>query len=125
MKIFVANAFSLSMLDRDSQRGTPLGYTPSSSDQAGCVARMPRPVDDPADLLRMYAEHGIPIISVIGHADTAAVMSSMLGRELVADRRSIQLEDGDLLLVGQYIGPRLPEGATALPDGARIEWWVV
>ena len=29
------------------------------------------------------------------------------------------------MLVAQYSGPRLPEGATALPAGARIEFWLV
>lgn len=30
-----------------------------------------------------------------------------------------------LTLVGQYRGPRLPDGATTLPEGATIEWWHV
>jgi hypothetical protein len=125
MKIYVSNAFSLSMLSREAQRGTPLGYAPRGADQIGFAARIPRPVEDPADFLRMYEEYGVPIISVIGHADTAAVISAVLGRDLQADRRSISLGMDDLLLVGQYIGPRLPEGATALPEGARLEWWVI
>lgn len=32
-------------------------------------------------------------------------------------------EHSDRLIFGQYVGPRLPEGAKTLPPGATIEWW--
>jgi hypothetical protein len=41
--------------------------------------------------------------SCVGHADTAKVFS----------------------IVGQYIGPRLEVGATTLPVGARVDWFLV
>lgn len=63
--------------------------------------------------------------SAVGHADTAAVLSSVLGTEISMNRTTLQMERGVGLLVGQYKGPRLPEGATALPEGATIEWWLV
>lgn len=50
---------------------------------------------------------------------------SILVRPVVANRVNVKLEPGVLILVGQYIGPRLPEGATTLPEGASIEWWTV
>lgn len=61
-------------------------------------------------------------ISAIGHADTAAVVSTALGQKVDAARLTVSLESGDELIVAQYIGPRLPEGATTLPEGARLEW---
>jgi hypothetical protein len=60
--------------------------------------------------------------SVVGHADTAAVMSSLLGLDVPVNRASVELVVGDRLIVGQYSGPRLPEGATTLPEGAQIRW---
>lgn len=59
-------------------------------------------------------------ISVIGHADTATVLSAILGREIKVNRVSIHLEKGDVLYVAQVMGGRLPEGATTLPEGFSI-----
>lgn len=57
-------------------------------------------------------------VSGVGHADTAAVFSSELGLPVECNRMSVTLQPGDRVLVGQYTGPRLPEGAT-------IQWWLV
>jgi hypothetical protein len=64
------------------------------------------------------------VVSAIGHADTARLVGQQLGVALPADRRSVVL-GGEPVLIAQYIGPRLPEGATALPEGARIEYFMV
>ena len=63
--------------------------------------------------------------SAVGHADTAAVFSSVLGVEIPCNRATVALKEGDVALVGQYSGPRLVEGATSLPEGAAIKWMVV
>ena len=63
--------------------------------------------------------------SAVGHADTAAVFADVLGVPVACNRVSVTLEDGDTALVGQYSGPRLPEGATSLPEGATIKWMIV
>ena len=63
--------------------------------------------------------------SAVGHADTAAVFSSVLGVTVPCNRATVAIKEGDLALVGQYSGPRLPEGATSLPEGAAIKWLVV
>ena len=63
--------------------------------------------------------------SAVGHADTAAVFSSVLGVEIPCNRATVALKEGDAALVGQYSGPRLAEGATSLPEGATIKWVVV
>lgn len=60
--------------------------------------------------------------SAVGHPDTAKVFSSVLGQEVACNRATVSLQRGDTLLVGQYTGPRLPEGATTLPEGAKITW---
>jgi hypothetical protein len=54
--------------------------------------------------------------SCIGHPDTAALVG------VVANRATVKLELGEEFMVAQYIGPRLPEGTTTLPEGARIEF---
>ena len=64
-------------------------------------------------------------VSVIGHADTAAVVSSILGREVPANRTSISLDTGDELYVAQLIGGRLPEGSTTLPEGFSLKFFKV
>ncbi len=63
--------------------------------------------------------------SAIGHTDTAKVVSSMLGFEVKPNRVSIKMSESDVLYVAQYTGPRLPEGATTLPEGASLEFFEV
>jgi len=63
--------------------------------------------------------------SAVGHADTAAVFTGVLGTPVAFNRASVELPAGASALVGQYKGPRLPEGATVLPPGATIQWMVV
>jgi len=77
-----------------------------------------------ADEARRLVREASQMVSAIGHADTARVISRELGIEISADRRSVTLGD-ELMLVAQYIGPRLPEGATELPSGARTEYFLV
>ena len=59
-------------------------------------------------------------VSCIGHPDTAAVVSNILGREIPCNRINISLKDGDVLYVAQLTGGRLPEGATQLPEGFSL-----
>jgi len=67
----------------------------------------------------------VPFISGVGHADTARIVSEILGVEIKPNRTSLTLTGRDTLIVAQYIGPRLPEGTTTLPEGARIEFYKV
>jgi hypothetical protein len=63
--------------------------------------------------------------SAVGHADTAAVFSSVLDTPVSMNRATLSLKSGDEAIVGQYIGPRMPEGTTTLPEGATIKWLVL
>jgi len=58
--------------------------------------------------------------SIVGHADMASILTEMLGNEVKFNRVSTNLELGDELIWAQYSGPRLPEGATSLPEGAEV-----
>ena len=63
--------------------------------------------------------------SAVGHADTAAVFSNVLEMDVANNRLTVSLAKGQTVIVGQYIGPRLPEGASLLPEGATIKWLLV
>jgi hypothetical protein len=70
----------------------------------------------------LLLNHPKGIESAVGHADTAALFSDILSLNIPCERRTITLSANDTILVGQYNGPRLPEGATTLPEGASIRW---
>lgn len=65
------------------------------------------------------------IQSAVGHAETAAVFESILNLPVHVNRINVHLKPGDKAIVGQYTGPRLPEGARALPEGAALHWLAV
>ena len=65
------------------------------------------------------------VISAIGHADTAAVLSDILGFEIPMNRTFVTLEEDTEVYVAQLIGGRLPEGATTLPEGFRFKFFRV
>jgi hypothetical protein len=121
-KIYICNAFSLSMLDREEQRKQ---CDASSYQDWSPVIRVPYPIDDPVAYLAKR-DLSFEIESAVGHADVAAIFSAELGRDIAVNRINVKLTSGNAALIGQYIGPqRLPEGATKLPERAKIEWWVV
>ena len=100
---YILNAFSFNMIDI-----TALGGTVN-------VAASELTLEE-AQELAQGAE------SAVGHPDTANVFSFVLGLDVAANRVSVSLGMGDVVLVGQYRGPRLQEGATELPEGATIQW---
>ena len=72
---------------------------------------------------RLLDEEGVE--SAVGHADTAAVFSEVIGMEVPMARKTVQLTYGDSAIVGQYSGPRLEEGSKELPEGASIKWLLI
>lgn len=101
MSIYLSNAFALSMV----QDGNFSVATLTTEDALAAM--------------------GNGFISAIGHADIAAVVSGMLGIDVPMNRVNLALKTGDVLVVAQYVGPRLPEGATTLPEGAKIVFKMV
>ena len=81
--------------------------------------------DNIVDLIAAKDSDVVSLESVIGHADTAWIVSGMLGIELPVNRANVKLACGEKMIVAQYSGPRLPEGATVLPEGAKIEFVLV
>lgn len=102
--IYISNAFSLQML----------GNLPTDIHIAATTAE---------EVAAKINEAGFA--SAVGHPDMATIITNMLGREIPHNRINIALHRGDLLYVAQVMGGRLPEGATELPPGARIEWRAV
>lgn len=112
-RLFITNAFSLSML----------GNTSLWMD--GRLAIRHLSDEEARRLLAVCSDAGYRLVSGVGHVDTARIFSGILGTEVPMNRVSIDLSGLDLLLVGQYNGPRLPEGTTELPPGATIKWFTV
>lgn len=103
MRKIIANAFSLQMLDLSAKNN---------------ITVQPVNLSEATDFAK-FAE------SSVGHPDTAAVMSAELGLEVSFNRRNDRLISGDQLLVGQFTGGRLPEGAQTLPEGVALTWVLV
>jgi hypothetical protein len=98
MKLF--NAFSLNMVQHSEFK---LEFREASLDEAKTV--LTRPFE-----------------SFVGHPDTAAVLSSLLGVDVPFNRQSVVLEMGEAFIVAQYSGARLPEGCKTLPEGAAFKF---
>lgn len=115
MKIVISNAFSLNMLPEGAYDHT--FFIPELS------LEKTREIIDSAD----------EIESCVGHVDTANIFSNLLGKEVKPNRVTYSIDPNkrkfgsseELLIVGQYSGPRLPEGATQLPQGAKIRWFMI
>lgn len=112
----IVNAISLNMLPLDTATER---FTLS-------VERVT--IEDAARFLRAAAT----IENKIGHPTTDAVVREMLAPFGVnpspGERGQIdwmRWVNGWPILVAQYVGPRLPEGATVLPEGASIVWLLV
>lgn len=111
MAAYILNALSLNMFSRGVAvypRIVPLGYVPE-----GLWGQF---LWTPA----------------MGHADAAEAAQIRLREELPGEiiprlhnRIDVKLSPGDVALVAQYTGPRLPEGTTSLPEGAKLEWWLI
>lgn len=65
------------------------------------------------------------VVSFIGHEDTARVLSGILGVDVPFRRAFGTLTPGEPVLVAQVTGGRLPEGATTLPEGVSLQFWLV
>jgi len=65
------------------------------------------------------------VVSAIGHADTANVLTNMLGFPVSLNRVNVTLDENTEMYVAQLIGGRLPEGATTLPEGFRFKFFRV
>lgn len=75
--------------------------------------------------IAFLAAGGDKLESDVGDADMAALFTDQLDVVIPVNRVNRSLKPGDELLVGQYSGSQLPEGAVSLPEGATIGWFLV
>jgi len=120
MTVYISNAFSLNMLDGVKQ-------TQSSKPFVAFLNQMRTKITTDGSEISVpwLPDAEGEIVSIVGHEQSAAIFSAILGKEVKFNRQTIVLSPGDTLIVGQYTGPRLPKGATTLPEGASIVWWRV
>lgn len=68
------------------------------------------------------------IESCVGHQGAADLYAARLGVPVPMNRVSVRLQDGETALLGQYTGPRLPEGRTLTAEefeAAGVRWLLV
>ena len=93
------------------------------SDKMGLLIDL-RPIS--AETVQYWCNKGnVKVVSAIGHADTARIVSGLLGVEMPANRIAVKITGMEILVVAHYSGERLPEGATTQPEGAKVEFFEV
>jgi hypothetical protein len=97
-KILITNAFSLNML---------VSLTANIKTEELTVPQV-----------KEELENGYE--SGMGHS--TELISEILGMDIPQNRTSNKIQDGESILVAQYVGPRLPEGATELPENASLKF---
>ena len=105
MEVIISNAFSFNMVEIGRRAN---------------IEMMPVEASQVADLA------GEKWTSAIGHADIAALASVSAAMDIPTNRKTVSLGSGThRILIAQYQGPRLPEGAKQLPEGASMVWLAV
>jgi len=121
-RTFLANAFSLNMI----QSGYAVTRPISGKTARHLAGVIPGQVEDTRLGTSVQLEPDYtPAICIVGHKDIMAIINDSLGTKYRSERKTVSLSPGDGVVVGQYIGPRLPEGTTELPEGAVIKWFRV
>lgn len=110
--MILLNSFSANML---AEFPVSVKFTEIDATSARLNLMLAAEKDGEADFIR----------SAVGHGDTAAVLQTELKIPVPCNRETVTLRAGDCAVIGQYSGPRLPEGATKLPEGATIKWLMV
>ena len=126
---YLSNAFSLQMVETGEARSKKITID-QAKDLVGCQTSDSGWSEGKDRRRGFRGKSFLPAASVIGHADICRVINDILGLQIdglkyETNRVSVSLMPGDVLVVGQYVGPRLPEGATELPEGAKIQWYRV
>lgn len=105
--LYLANAFSINMLDWSDGNPKKVLFDPMTEEEV-------------KEILQEYKFE-----SYVGHEDTARILSNLLEVEIPFNRGNLTITPDDWLIVAQYIGPRLEAGATTLPEGAEIKFYMV
>lgn len=68
------------------------------------------------------------LVSCVGHQGAADLYAAKLGTSVPMNRVNTKLAPGETALLGQYSGPRLPEGKVLSKeefDAAGVRWMLV
>lgn len=111
----------LSMCRGNSLPERPRGYLLNAF-SFNMVAKLPVRVHARELTLAEAREMAPGLVVAVGHANTAERFSRELGIPVMLSRQSVLMHPGDVALLGQYSGTRLPEGATQLPADSEVRW---
>ena len=105
-KLYILSAFSLNMVkDRGWIHLNVRELSPATA----------------REILEEKQRKGFEVVSAIGHPATAALITKILGIDVLPNRINVTLEDGDEALVFQ-VATRLPEGKI-LSEGELWDLW--
>lgn len=112
-KLWICSAVYLSMLVASSNRAARRGH-------ALCTSILPVSVE----VARYEIDHAKTWLAGVWNPDISGLYTRVLDREIGVNRAYVELDAGDRMLVGHYIGPELPKGTTTLPAGAELNWYL-
>jgi len=107
--IYLANSFSLKMLDKNVPTIT-LDVSPTTIEE-----------------VKEYTNRYL-FVSLIGHEGTAQLFTELLGVSVPVNRTTYTMGHKDILLVGLPSGGRLPEGKVLNKEeleSLQVEWFIV
>ena len=110
MTAYVGNAFSLSMLELNENESAKINVVRISEQSA-----------------KFFVEQNKNFVSYVGHESTAEFLSERLGIRIPANRVSVKLKRGDIVLVAQIM-QRLPEGKVLSREELEkvpVAWFLV
>jgi hypothetical protein len=96
--ILIANAFSLNMLN---------GFSTTITTEELTVPQVQEAISGGFE-------------SGMGHS--TELVSEILGMQIPVNRSNNKIDNGESIIVCQYVGPRLAEGAIQLPEGATLKF---
>jgi hypothetical protein len=105
MKVFLANALSISMFFNYLKPGEYVDVRIKELD-----------MEDVKKILNESENKGDLIISAIGHQTTADFLSEILGREITANRFDVRYDNESKCIIVFVLGERLPEGKILTKD---------
>jgi len=113
-KLYITDTLDLSLIPRENQF-------------LNLTRRSPMPCNDPVKYLtdRLQYDPNLVIESLVFDGNLADLFSVVLRIPVEMRRVKVRLGIDEVALIGQYEGPKLEFGATELPLGAELSWWLL
>lgn len=119
-QVLLCNSFSINMLNTElirAQKGRNIRFEPITRKEAATRVK--------------NAIGGNIFSNVIGHSTSDVLVREQLEREIdglripKGKRKTVKLAGQELVIIAQYEGERLEEGATTLPRNSVINYWLI